>query len=338
MNCGMVLLDSEMKILYWNRWLEQNSGLSQRETVGRNMLEIFPEISESGQGRYLTNVLRKRVPVCLSPHFHQFFIRIQISGSSHTDYMRQQIKMFPVDLPEDNPSALIFIEDVTDAVNHERELNLVNQKLAAELEEKKVLLREVHHRVKNNLQIICSLIKRQMRSADHPLVDESLKESLNRVMSIALMHEQLYRSESLASIDFRELAVRMAQHLFALHAVSPQRIRFVYEGDIQPLVMEQALPCSLITNELLTNALKYAFPDNRDGYIRLVFRQQGDILEYEFSDNGAGGDQDILQASNTKTIGVYLIRLLAEKQLEAECNFTIENGTVFRMRFTQTEI
>lgn len=333
MNTGVILLDRDGRIQYWNRWIEQHTGVIQEKAIGQELLRLFPEITDRGQAHYLTTVREKNVPVFLSPYFHQYLIRIANSDSSHTPHMYQKVKIFPVDLTEKSCSTLIFIEDITDAIVHEREMTLLNKKLTAELDEKKILLREVHHRVKNNLQIICSLIRKQMNAADSPLVTKHLEESLNRVMSISFMHEELYRSKSLASVDFKQFVYRTSQHLFAFHNIPPQQVQFIFEGDVPQLAIDQALPCSLITNELLTNSIKYAFPDGRKGQIRLMFEEKGDTLDYHFFDNGPGIPRDILDREEAETLGLHLIELLAKNQLEANCGFTTDNGTSFRMRF-----
>jgi two-component sensor histidine kinase len=200
------------------------------------------------------------------------------------------------------------------------------------LREKEVLLREVHHRVKNNLQVISSLINTQARALPDVASRDALKECRNRVLAIALIHEQLYRSTNYARVSFREYVRDLATNIFHALNVSPLNVTLdVAMGDF-PLAVDKAIPCGLILNELVSNALKHAFPNERKGTVRVEFRRASDRqLVVTVSDNGIGMPGDFDPATSN-SIGLQIVSTLA-KQLHGQVDIAIERGTTFQVSF-----
>ncbi len=204
--------------------------------------------------------------------------------------------------------------------------------MAASLQEKEVLLKEIHHRVKNNLQIICSLLNMQADGIDDEETRAAFGESRNRVKSMALIHEQLYQSPDLAHIDLAEYLQTLTASIQRSANKADNRVRFTFDCHSVALDIDRAMPCGLIVNELVTNALKYAFPAGQCGTIALCLRADGDALTLTVSDDGVGMKTDY-NWEESDSIGLQLVSGLTE-QLEGEAKLqTGADGTVWTIRF-----
>ena len=211
------------------------------------------------------------------------------------------------------------------------ERKLAQDLLLASLKEKEVLLKEVHHRVKNNLQIISSLINMQSRRVKNSDAVEAFKESQNRIMSMALIHETLYRSSDLSSIKFAEYARNLVRSLLTSYEPGG-RIRIEFDLDDVTLGIDRAIPCGLIINELVSNCLKHAFPDGRQGLVSLeMHAMNGKELALVVRDDGIGLPSD-LDLRATRSLGLTLVRSLVA-QLKGSMEVSGAAGTEFRITF-----
>jgi PAS domain S-box-containing protein len=202
----------------------------------------------------------------------------------------------------------------------------VELQVAASLKEKEVLLKEIHHRVKNNLQVISSLLSLQSSSTTDPHAQEQMRESQNRIRSMALVHERLYQSENLARINFEDYVRSLGAFLFRSYNV--QGIRFLYKIDQCTLSVDSAIPCGLIINELVSNSLKYAFKDRTDGEIEIGFvivKKTMAVLSVR--DNGTGFPRD-LDFRTTQTLGLQLVNTLTA-QINGTIGLVRDRGTTF---------
>jgi two-component sensor histidine kinase/HAMP domain-containing protein len=216
------------------------------------------------------------------------------------------------------------------------ELSETNERLSSSLEEKEVLLKEIHHRVKNNLQVISSLLSLQTRNIKDERDLEMFLNSQNRVKTMALIHERLYQSDDLSQVDFAHYIPTLVDSLFRTYKVSIQDIVMGVDVSDVRLGLDKAIPCGLMINELVSNALKYAFPDGRKGEINMylgAIQIDGDVdgVELIVRDNGVGFPED-LDFRNTKSLGMELINILV-RQLHG--TITLENkiGTKFSIVF-----
>ena len=207
--------------------------------------------------------------------------------------------------------------------------------IKASLQEKDVLLREIHHRVKNNLQVIASLLNLQSRSITDEHVLEPLRESQNRIESMALIHQKLYDSDDLMVVDFAEYSRNLATHLLSSYGVS-QVIALRVDSDAGiSLAINSAIPCGLIINELVSNSLKYAFSAGQKGEIRIELRRKEDgRVTLTVADNGAGIPDEI-DFRNTKSLGLRLVNILSG-QLEGTLELERIGGTKFELTFAST--
>ena len=218
----------------------------------------------------------------------------------------------------------VVVQDVTERKDAEERIN-------ASLEEKEVLLKEIHHRVKNNLQIISSLLHLQSEKVEDTTFLKAFDDSQHRIRSMALIHEELYESADLARIDFVGYVRRLTNHLFESFGIDQQRISLAIEIDGVLLTIDKAIPLGLIINELVSNSLKYGFGDSRKGriLIRLAASEEDDTFTLSVSDNGSGFPSDI-DLENTDTLGLRLVNTLVG-QLKARLELDHSEGTTFRI-------
>ena len=234
------------------------------------------------------------------------------------------------DLRNERAAALNLAHDAQHARHKAQAAEL---RIAASLREKEVLLQEIHHRVKNNLQVISSLISMQARLLGADASRHALEECLTRVQAIALIHEKLYQSNDYANVPFSAYAKNLAANVFHASGLAPGRITLELAIEDLALPVDKAIPCGLILNELITNALKHAFPDGRAGRIRVELgKVPGSGWRLAVSDDGRGLPPDI-EVRTSGTLGLQLVRMLA-RQLKAELEVDSDHGnrgTLFRL-------
>ncbi|MDZ8050552.1 MAG: PAS domain S-box protein [Aulosira sp. ZfuVER01] len=206
--------------------------------------------------------------------------------------------------------------------------------LRSALAEKEVLLKEIHHRVKNNLQIVSSLLQLQSQTLTDPEVIRVLRDSQNRIDSISLIHRNLYTAPNIGQLDVADYIQNLATSLLISYQVSPAEIGL--ETDIDPvsLNVDQAIACGLIINELISNALKHAFPNQKVGNIIIRLRCLNDSIEMTISDNGIGFQQDV-NWRDTNSLGLSLVYDLVTEQLEGTITLETDCETVFKIIFPQ---
>ena len=221
---------------------------------------------------------------------------------------------------------MAIIRDITERKKTERQIE-------ASLNEKETLLKEIHHRVKNNMQIVSSLLDHQIQYIKDKNVIDIFTESQNRIASMSLVHEKLYRSKDLAKIDFYEYINDLVANLFQSYNSNSGNILLNMNIENIQLDIDFAIPCGLIINELVTNSLKYAFPAGRKGEIKVsFFKTDENMLELVIGDNGIGISKD-LDFRKTESLGLHLVTILAENQLHGEINLILKGGTEFHIKF-----
>jgi PAS domain S-box-containing protein len=210
------------------------------------------------------------------------------------------------------------------------------QQLQAAVKEKEVLLKEIHHRVKNNLQIIYSLFRLQGKKINDPEAAEIMLDCQNRVKSIALIHEKLYRSEDLSEIDLKHYIPNLVASLFSSYRANSNTIKLLTQIDEVCLDMDRAVPCGLIINELISNALKYAFPEDKEGEIRLeLCSGEDNQITLMISDNGIGMPE-VPNSTKNEKLGLSLVRDLVH-QLKGTLEINGQEGTLFKVMFPRSK-
>ena len=201
------------------------------------------------------------------------------------------------------------------------------EQIKASLKEKEVLLKEIHHRVKNNLQIISSLLNLQSAEIEDPKACQRFRESQDRVKAMALIHERLYQSGDLAKIDFAGYVRSLTGHLTRSYRVNASAIRLNLEVESVPMNLDIAIPCGLIINELVSNSFKYAFPKGGSGEIRVRFAEESDgTLKLVVQDTGIGFPAD-KNPEESDSLGLKLVRSLTD-QLGGELGYRTQNGFI----------
>ena len=193
---------------------------------------------------------------------------------------------------------------------------------------------EIHHRVKNNLQVICSLLTMQARGLEGNNLSQGILEaSINRVRAIAMVHERLYQQARLSSIELGDYLRDLVNQIFETFDIDRNKIEISVEGDPCVVPMDDAVPLALILNELVTNSVLHAFPQ-RNGKLSIRLRNHSNSMVLEVSDDGIGMKHDLTSDGNSKSLGLKLVHILA-KQLDAIIEKMDGAGTTYRITFHQ---
>ncbi len=262
-------------------------------------------------------------------------LRQKVSMTFETQHRAKNGHVYPVEINanlvifDDKEYNCAFASDIS-------ERKRIEESLRMSLAEKTFLLQEIHHRVKNNLQIISSLLHIQSDAITDGPAKSYFRECQNRISSLALVHEQLYQSSDFASVDLAEYISNLVTHLFSSFVKDPGRITLEIDTEKVLLHIDRSIPCGLIVNELISNSLKYAFPDNRAGKItvRLNADPKG-WLTLTVADNGVGLPADF-DTRNTHSLGLQLVHMLI-KQLRGELEIHHDGGVSFVIRLRMEE-
>jgi len=236
--------------------------------------------------------------------------------------------------------ALLFISGLIFVLyrkNNKKSVTLTRQNdlIKKTLSEKEILLKEIHHRVKNNLQVVSSLLSLQSRFIQDEQALSAITEGKNRVRSMALIHQNLYQENNLTGVAVKPYFEKLIRSLFDSYNIDRERIKLYLEVDELTLSVDTVIPVGLITNELVSNALKHAFPKGRKGVLSVSVKEVGQQLILEVADNGIGiVDERIIEDSNT--FGYKIINAFKEK-LEADLKIDHEDGTRIRLFIAQYE-
>jgi len=232
---------------------------------------------------------------------------------------------FPLSVDGDWHYHLWRYEDITDRKRSD-------EKIRASLKEKEVLLKEIHHRVKNNLQVISSLLNLQANQIRDKESAQVFRDSQSRVRAMSLVHERLYQSSDLARIDFAGYVQDVTRHLLRSYQSGPRGVKLKVDVDPVSFNIDTAIPCALIINELVSNSLKYAFPNGKDGEILIRLNQTDtEDLNLCISDNGIGFPADV-SWEKTDSLGLQLVRSLTD-QLNGSITCQLDRGAKFDIRF-----
>lgn len=314
---GMVMTNHEGKIMMVNTTTEALFGYQREELLGQSIEVLLPE-SHRAHHPALRNDFIKNPSTRAMGHGRDL----------HGQHKNG--KEFPVEVglnPIQTPRGVMVLASVIDITERKSQ----EEQLKAALKEKDLLLSEIHHRVKNNLQIIDSLLGMQSDMLNNSAAISVLKESQNRVKSMALIHQVLYQSLDFSRTDFSSFIQSLVDNLSVSYALDTSRIVINIDTDQEVLLpIDVSIPLGLILNELCTNAMKYAFTESRCGHIDISLKRQnpGQLLVC-ISDNGVGIPDDF-DIENTQSLGLQLVQLLSE-QISAELTIQRKNPTRFSL-------
>jgi len=314
---AIISINEAQRIIHFNQGAQEIFGYSATEAGGQPVAVLLPEWLEAHQRRIDD-------PACaMAPRRMGEPCEIRGRRKNGTEFPAEaSISQVHV---EGRTLCTLFLRDVTERViNQER--------LQASLREKEELLKEIHHRVKNQLQVVSSLLGMQSRAVTDPGMRRTFQESQDRIHSMALLHESLYQSQNLSQINFPEYIRQLAAHLFHSYGVAPDRIHLRTDLHTLSLHLDAAVPCGLIINELVSNSLKYAFPDGREGEIRIeLYEHSNGTARLMVADNGVGLKADV-DWINARSLGLRLVRTLAE-QLGAKIEVDSSTGMQVQLAF-----
>jgi PAS domain S-box-containing protein len=311
---GIILYEGGI-IKFVNPAIMEMTGFKQDDLSGSSITDfVAPEYVELVGKRYADRAAGKDVP-------NIYEIKIKKSdGSELPVELNVSIMNF-----EGKPAALVFVRDLSRRKKAEEQIR-------KSLEEKEVLLREIHHRVKNNMQIMSSLLRLQSQSIKDAEALEKFAVSQSRIKSMALIHDSLYRSKDLSRVDFSDYVQILASHLTSMFGPRAERIAIKLDLDQIYLEINTAIPLGLIINELVSNSLKHAFSVEERGEIRIILRQdKTGGYSLIVKDTGAGFPED-RDFQATETLGLNIVTDLV-KQLEGTINLSREGGTEFKISF-----
>ena len=228
-------------------------------------------------------------------------------------------------IPSEKYGVLVVYGDITNR-------KLAETKIKASLKEKETLLQEVHHRVKNNMQVITSLLQLQSNNIENNQIKEALKGSQSRVYAMSAVHEMLHGSENLSEIDLKSYLSKITTSIYQTYSADHKKVKLNSNVENIPINLNQAYPLGLIINELISNSLKYAFPDDREGEIKVSIKKQDKELKLIIMDDGVGVPENF-DWKNSKSLGLKLICTLVENQLDGSIDMESKNGTKFAIKF-----
>lgn len=285
---------------------DENLYISPAIFIGRRLDEVLP--------KDIANLSMENISNAIKTKQTQTFHYQLVVGGNVRDYEARIVIS-----GEDEIIAI-----VTDISEHKK---------AEEARKNELLLKEIHHRIKNNLQVISSLLYLQSRDIKYPEILEMFKESQHRVKSMALAHEKLYQSKEIARIEFGEYIQDLAHYLFQTYRINSNAIKLDLDVENIYINMDTAIPCGLIVNELITNSLKHAFPEGRTGEIKISFHSENTRLLLSVGDDGVGIPEK-LDFRNTDSLGLKLVTTLIE-QIDGTIELDTKNGTKFNMIFIE---
>ena len=316
-------LDPNGLISSWNVGAERLLGYTEQEIIGQAFERIFTPVDVAAGSPQTEMENARKSGTSLDERWH-----IRKDGSI---FFANGVLTAIRDSSGQLRGFSKIMRDITESHRAELRPRDQEQQLRGSLAEKEALLKEIHHRVKNNLQIIASLLDMQSEFLDQADSRNVLLEMKTRVRSIAAIHELLYTAADFSRIEFRRFVEKLAQDVIAVHRQHATQVRIELHAESVLLDMAQAVPCGLIVNELLTNALKHAFPDGRPGKINVSFGSDKTNWRLEVADDGIGLAADI-DPGNVSSMGFHLIQLLAQ-QLGGSLDVIRAAGTRFVISF-----
>jgi len=317
---AIAVLDRAGRIMRVNAQAERMFGYPREELVGQPVEMLMPE-------RYRDRHTKHRAGYMAEPRTRPMGVGLELNGR------RKDGTEFALDImlsPMQATDAGIVIAVVRDITDRKR----AEQQIKESLKREALLRREIHHRVKNNLQVISSLLFLQSTHVTDPNTREILRESQGRARAIALIHEKLYHSADLTKIAFCDYVRQLMGDLFHAYGVSPEAVSLKIYAQGIFLGIDAAIPCGLILNELVSNALKHGLPAGRKGAICIDLQPSGPgLFMLSVRDDGVGLPEDF-DLQTTRTLGLKLVSDLA-RQLDGAVELERNNGTAVKITFAE---
>jgi PAS domain S-box-containing protein len=333
---GMLMTDEHGTIVMINSLIERLFGYDRTELIGQPVETLIPERFRGTHPEHRAGYFAER--------------RARPMGAGRDLFGRRkdgsevpiEIGLNPLQTV-DGFFVLGSVVDITERKRAEvereallRELSQLNVELHDRVGEREALLQEIHHRVKNNLQVVASMINMQIRRSTDSATRSALGECRTRLQAMGLLHEKLYQSDNHARVPFPEYAKSLASHIFDATGTPDASVSMDVQIDDVHLPMVQAIPCGLILSELMSNAFRHAFPNGRHGKVRVGVRREGSRVSLEVADDGIGLPEGTTFESGS-SLGWQLVSTFAQ-QLDATVSVESDAGTRIRVAFDSLDL
>jgi PAS domain S-box-containing protein len=321
-NDAIILTDLDNNVTAWNKSAERIFGWNEKDILGKKFMPLALDSKlQSDNEQIICNAISGGVVSGIET------VLLRNDGS------RIDVSMTVSPLRDEKQNVVglsgIF-RDIT-------ERKKAQEQIENSLKEKEVMLREIHHRVKNNMQIISSLLRLQSGYIKEKKYKDMYMESQNRITTMSLIHEKLYQSRDLAKIEVCGYIKKLVNGLFISYDINQGKITAKIDVENVPMGINASIPCGLIINELISNSLKYAFPDGKSGEVRISLRSIGDgNFELIIADNGKGLPID-MDFKKTESWGMRMVTILVENQLHGEISLNRDGGTQFHIKFKEVK-
>ncbi|MBD3646081.1 MAG: PAS domain S-box protein, partial [Pseudomonadales bacterium] len=342
----VLIADENKNLMYANNAIKSILGLTPAEAVGRPLTSVLFSHDEDAtaalqglrqEGRWHAEVRNQRDDQYVT--IENTISAVRNSDDNETAYISisrdvTDRKKTEAELENHRRNLEFLVAERTKALEREiRENKEFQHELANSLREKELLLKEVHHRVKNNMQVISSLLNIQSETIGNESFATLLGESQQRIKSMSLIHENLYQSDNLLEIDFEDYIKMLTNSLCRFYAVPGVSINLDVQVVDVSLDLETAVPCGLIINELVSNSLKHAYRgfEGGSGTISIWFRREGCRYVLEVKDDGGGLPEDF-SLSNTSSMGMEIVSILTQ-QIDGRLCFANDGGAAFEISF-----
>ncbi|MEX1010475.1 MAG: PAS domain S-box protein [Balneolaceae bacterium] len=305
-------VNEDWTVTYWNNNAEEVLGMSREEVLGNNLWEVFPEAKKLKFFQEYERAIEEQIPVLFEEFYPPAGIWFEVKGYPSEDGLS------------------VFFRDITERKQNEAQMK-------ESLKEKETLLAEIHHRVKNNLAVVSGMLHLQASRIEDTSIKQKLNDSVIRIKTIGNIHELLYKSNSFSRLNLDDNLEKLVNEIASTYQLElvPDIHFDLQEIDLN---INQAIPVSLIVNEVVTNIFKHGFDTDFKGKIWVKITQEKSAVVLQITDNGKGLPEDFNISDNTESLGLLLIDTLSQ-QINADYTYESEVGkTVFKLTFSKKDI
>lgn len=316
---GMAEISFDERWLNVNERLEEILGYSEEELLGMRCREITHPDSIEKDEKCTRKVMEGE---------SDYYVTDKRYQQKNGDYIWVRMTVSRVDVPRGDHDGyfIAIIEDINDRKEYERELEEM-------VDERETLLKEIHHRVKNNLQMIISLLDMQRRQASTEEARKFIKESAGRIRSMALLHEMLYQEHRIAGIDLEDYVESLTAFIVQAHELKGREVNIDLDVDSTELALDQAIPSGLVLNELISNALEHGIGEANSIGVEVNFSIEDDRASIVVEDNGPGFPEDF-EVNSSETLGLNLVKTLTEYELDGRLDIDSDQGARVEVSFS----